>query len=61
MRFQVTEIEFDFDDDIEEDYKGHLISETLEHIWEVDDEEELVDEISDITNWCIKSLNYVPA
>ena len=36
MKFQITEIEFDFDDD----------------------EEDLVEEITCATGWCIKSLDY---
>jgi len=59
MKFQVTEIEFDFDDndDFYED-KDHLVSETLSHIWEATDEDNLIEEISWVTSWCIKSINF---
>ena len=29
-------------------------------IWEVDNEDELVDKISDNSGWCIKSIDYQP-
>lgn len=67
MLFQLTQIEFDFDeyedaypeDVIEQEYKENLVNQSLSKVWEVDDEEELADAISDDTGWCIKSLDYV--
>ena len=47
MLFQVTEIEFDFDDDYEEAWKDEpipqqeIIDETIGQIWEADDEDDL--------------------
>ena len=74
MKFQVTEIEFDFDgawDFVSDDYastdefkkhkdlhKKELTDETIGQIWEADDAEHLVDKISDETGWCIKSIDY---
>jgi adenine specific DNA methylase Mod len=60
MLFQVTEIEFDFDDEDEMDAydKDRLASETIGQIWEADDEDDLVDEITCATGWCIKSIDY---
>ena len=64
MKFQITEIEFDFDDDYDEGWEGdpvpqqQIIDETIGQIWEADDEEHLVDKISDETGWCIKSIDY---
>jgi len=62
MLFQVTQIEFDFemeDDEYpSEDYQQTLTSETIGQIWEVNDEEDLVDEITNATGWCIKSIDY---
>lgn len=63
MQFQVTEIEFDFDDDYDEGWKGdpilqqQIIDETIGQIWEADDEEDLVEEITCTTGWCIKSID----
>lgn len=61
MKFQVTEIEFDFDDDFPEsfeDEKYDIIAETIGQIWEADDEDDLVEEITCATGWCIKSIDY---
>ena len=63
MQFQVTQIEFDFTDDISDDpltdeYKQSLVDETIEGIWEADDEEDLIEEISCASGWCIKSIDY---
>ena len=63
MLFQVTQIEFDFEMEDDqypsEDYQQTLTSETIGQIWEVNDEEDLVDEITNATGWCIKSIDYV--
>lgn len=62
MKFQVTEIEFDFEMEENQfpsqDYQKSLINETIQKVWEVDNEEELSDLISDHFGWCIKSLDY---
>ena len=62
MKFQVTEIEFDFEMEDDEypsdDYQQALTDETISQIWDADDEEHLVDKISDETGWCIKSIDY---
>lgn len=58
MLFQVTEIEFDFDYDIHTDEYNRLMNETIGQIWEADDEDDLVEEITCATGWCIKSLDY---
>ena len=60
MQFQVTDIEFDFDDEdeLDDDYKSDLFEEVLGQIWEAVDEEDLVEEITSATGWCIKSIDY---
>ena len=64
MKFQITEIEFDFDDDYSEGWEGdpipqqEIIDDTIGQIWDADDECDLVDEITCATGWCIKSLNF---
>ena len=63
MQFQVTAIEFDFDDDISDDpltdeYKQSIVDETVIGIWDADDEDDLVEEITCATGWCIKSIDY---
>ena len=64
MQFQVTEIEFDFTDEVFPDEalpaeeQEMIIAETCNTIWEADDEEDLVEEITSATGWCIKSFDY---
>jgi hypothetical protein len=63
MLFQVTEIEFDFDDDYDDEpltdeYKQAVIYEIIGNVWEADDEDDLVEELTCATGWCIKSLEY---
>ena len=59
MMYQVTEIEFDFDDeDIHTEEYNRLMDETIGQIWEADDEDDLVEEITCATGWCIKSIDY---
>jgi hypothetical protein len=61
MQFQVTEIEFDFDSD-DDDFPEHEFSnitdETVGMIWEADDEDDLIEEITCATGFCIKSIDY---
>ena len=59
MLYQVTEIQFDFDDeDLTDDERDDIIDDTVGHIWEADDEDDLVEEITCATGWCIKSIDY---
>jgi hypothetical protein len=60
MQFQVTEIEFDFDedDDITVDDINYITSLYVGEIYEADDEEDLVEEITSASGWCIKSIDY---
>jgi hypothetical protein len=65
MKFQITEIEFyfnDYDDaypgELDDNYKQKITNETIGQIFEADDEDDLVGEITCATGWCIKSLDY---
>ena len=63
MKLLVTKIEFDFNDSLSDEYSLSLdeqIAITNDNlgIWEVDNEDELVDKISDNSGWCIKSIDY---
>ena len=62
MLYQVTDIEFDFDDYDDEalsvDEAYEIVCEVYGQIWEADDEEDLVEEITAAYGWCIKSLNF---
>ena len=63
MQFQITDIEFDFDDafdvdpltdeEIEEIYDDHI-----DMIVEADDADDMIEEITTTTGWCIKSIDY---
>jgi hypothetical protein len=62
MKFQVTEIEFDFEMEDDEypsvDYQQALRYDTIGQIWDADDGDDLVEEITCATGWCIKSIDY---
>ena len=64
MKLLVTKIEFDFDDNDFVEWEGLSLDEQIAitndnlGIWEVDNEDELVDKISDKSGWCIKSIDY---
>jgi adenine specific DNA methylase Mod len=59
MIFQVIDIEFDFDgEDLHPEEMQDIIDDTVGQIWEADDEEDLVEEITAAIGWCIKSLDY---
>ena len=63
MKYIVSDILFDFDDDYEEAWKDEpipqqeIIDESL-GFWEADDDEDLIEEITTATGFCIKSINY---
>ena len=63
MKFNVKEVEFDFDDDYAEKSKL-TFDEEIElrdlalGVWEADDEDDLIEEITAASGWCIKSIDY---
>lgn len=61
MLFNVTTINFDFetDDDLtlDDETQEEIIEDTL-GVWEADDEDDLIEEITCATGWCIKSIEY---
>ena len=63
MEFNVTDIEFDFDDDYAEESKLTFdeeiaIRDLALGVWEADNDDDLLDEITTATGWCIKSIDY---
>tara|TARA_B100000214_G_C23755546_1_gene529816 strand:+ start:337 stop:546 length:210 start_codon:yes stop_codon:yes gene_type:complete len=61
MNYLVTEVEFDVDDSTDEkmtfdDYIA-LRDEAL-GVWEAVDEDDLLEEITAMFGWCIKSIDY---
>jgi hypothetical protein len=63
MKLQITDIEFDLTDDLNLDSDTQHLQERLQKVyigqfWNVDDDLELVDLISDKSGWCVNSINY---
>ena len=68
MKFKVFDIKFDFTDDIgdgdtmddflTDGYKQDVVDETMATTWEADDADDLVEEITCATGWCVKSVDY---
>ena len=63
MKFNVTEVEFDFDDDYAEESKLTFdeeieIRDLALGVWEADDEDDLIEEVTTASGWCIKSIDY---
>ena len=68
MKYRITEIEFDFTDDIgdgdtmddflTDGYKQDVVDETMSTTWDADDADDLVEEITCATGWCVKSIDY---
>ena len=61
MQFRVTKINFDFEDDnfeLSPIEQQEVIEETLATTWEASDGDDLVEEITSATGWCINSIDY---
>ena len=63
MLFNVTDIEFDFDDDYCEGSKltydeEIAIRDSALGVWEADDEDDMIDEITAVTGWLIKNIYF---
>ena len=60
MRYIVTQIQFDFEDDNFEcppNIAKEIYDDTLNHIWTADDDD-LIEEITSTAGFCIQSINY---
>ena len=65
MQFQVTEIEFDLstdDDSIPQEQidivQTELHEEYIGTFWEANDEDDLIEEITSASGWCINFIDY---
>ena len=62
MKYRVTFINFDFTLDSEEEITQEEMDEevdcALSTVWDADDEDDLVEEITCATGWCINSIDY---
>ena len=63
MKFNVTEIEFDLNDSLSEEYQLSFDDEIALRddalgVWEADDEDDMIDEITTATGYLIKNIYY---
>ena len=61
MKYLVNAIEFDFSDsqgELDEWEQEQIVKNNI-GVWEADDEDDLIDEVTTGTGWCIKSIDYV--
>ena len=61
MKYLVNAIEFDFSDSIcvLDTWEQEQIVKNNLGVWEADDDDDLIDEITTGTGWCIESIDYV--
>ena len=63
MKYNVTEVEFDFNDSLSEECQLTFDEEIAVRdmalgVWEADDEDDLIEEVTTASGWCIKSIDY---
>ena len=65
MKFNVTEVEFDFDDWYDRNWESKLtFDEEIEirdlalGVWDADDEDDLIEEITAAAGWCVRNIDY---
>ena len=67
MKFLVTECEFDLNDDYDMSKDDRLNLDELQieledqtvGVWEAEDEDDLIEEVTTASGWCIKSIDSV--
>jgi len=60
MQFYVNEIQFDFEDsqgELEKWEQDQIVKNNI-GVWEADSEDDLIEEITASSGWCIKSIDY---
>ena len=63
MKFNVTEVEFDLNDSLSEEYQLTFDDEIALRdaalgIWDASDVDDLIEQITELSGWCIKSIDY---
>ena len=63
MMYDVIDIEFDLNDSLSEEYSLSFdeeiaLRDSALGIWEADNEDDLIEEITTSSGWCIKSIDY---
>ena len=60
MNYYVNDIEFDFTDsqgELDEWEQDQIVKNNI-GVWEADNEDDLIEEITAAAGWCIKSIDY---
>ena len=64
MMYDVTDIEFDFDDGNDDESYALTFDEEIAlrdsalGVWEAENEDDLIEELTAAAGWCIKSIDY---
>tara|TARA_S200000501_G_scaffold248400_1_gene232692 strand:- start:1414 stop:1626 length:213 start_codon:yes stop_codon:yes gene_type:complete len=65
MKFNVTEVEFDFDEWHERNWDNKLtfdeeiaVRDLALGVWDANSEDDLIEEVTAAAGWCIKSIDY---
>ena len=61
MQFRVTEIDIDFEDDnfeLSPTEQSEIIDDVMSATWEASDPDDLVEEITSATGFCVNSIDY---
>lgn len=61
MQYRITEIDIDFSDsldDITQEEQNEVIDEVMATTWEAVDADDLIEEITNATGWCVNSIDY---
>ncbi len=61
MMYQVTKVEFDFVDEegkLPTDIQNEILDDVYNIVWDAVDDEDLVEEITCATGFCVKSIDY---
>ena len=63
MMYDVIDIEFDLNDSLSEEYSLSFdeeiaLRDSALGVWEADNEDDLIEEITTSSGWCIKSIDY---
>ena len=63
MQFRVTDIDLDFDDAMSDEEittqdQKEIVDEVMATTWEAVDADDLVEEITAATGWCVNSIDY---
>ena len=62
MKYNVTYVQFDFDEgDIDDPITfEEQVQITNDHlgVWDADDEDDLIEEVTTASGWCIKKIDY---